>query len=114
MRLKLIRNGNKNPSSQPKPNGEVLRKRLLKWKENKKKGRNGNFKKLVEKSTFASNEVTPANEGAVEDAEIDIIGVIPTGSVDEIFLSECTDVANVEVWDVAEKMRLIMSKLNLF
>eukprot|EP00924_Labyrinthula_sp_SR-Ha-C_P002023 augustus_masked-scaffold_90-processed-gene-0.40-mRNA-1 protein AED:1.00 eAED:1.00 QI:0/0/0/0/1/1/2/0/468 len=102
MRLKLIRNGNKNPSSQSKPDWEVLRKRLLKWKENKKKGRKSNFKKPVEKSTFASNEVTPANEGAVEDVETDIIEVVPAGSVDEIFLSECTDVANAEVWDVAE------------
>eukprot|EP00924_Labyrinthula_sp_SR-Ha-C_P000391 augustus_masked-scaffold_25-processed-gene-5.42-mRNA-1 protein AED:0.95 eAED:0.95 QI:0/-1/0/1/-1/1/1/0/807 len=102
MRLKLIRNGNKNPSSQPKPDGEVLKKRLLKWKENKKKGWKRNFKKPVEKSTFASNEVTPANEGAVEDVETDIIEVVPAGSVDEIFLSECTDVANAEVWDVAE------------
>eukprot|EP00924_Labyrinthula_sp_SR-Ha-C_P012214 snap_masked-scaffold_10-processed-gene-0.40-mRNA-1 protein AED:1.00 eAED:1.00 QI:0/0/0/0/1/1/2/0/598 len=102
MRLKLIRNGNNNPSSQPKPDGEVLRKRLLKRKENKKKGRKSNFKKPVEKSTFASNEVTPANEGAVEDVETDIIEVVPAGSVDEIFLSECTDVANAEVWDAAE------------
>eukprot|EP00924_Labyrinthula_sp_SR-Ha-C_P002457 maker-scaffold_16-augustus-gene-5.18-mRNA-1 protein AED:0.67 eAED:0.67 QI:0/0/0/1/0.5/0.33/3/0/2013 len=102
MRLKLIRNGNKNPSSQPKPDGEVLRKRLLKWKENKKKGWKRNFKKPVEKSTFTSNEVTPANEGAVEDVETDIIEVVPAGSVDEIFLSECTDVANAEVRDVAE------------
>eukprot|EP00924_Labyrinthula_sp_SR-Ha-C_P005599 augustus_masked-scaffold_92-processed-gene-0.3-mRNA-1 protein AED:1.00 eAED:1.00 QI:0/0/0/0/1/1/2/0/679 len=102
MRLKLIRNGNNNPSSQPKPDGEVLRKRLLKRKENKKKSRKSNFNKPFEKSTFASNEVTPANEGAVEDVETDIIEVVPAGSVDEISLSECTDVANAEVWDVAE------------
>eukprot|EP00924_Labyrinthula_sp_SR-Ha-C_P011262 snap_masked-scaffold_48-processed-gene-1.83-mRNA-1 protein AED:1.00 eAED:1.00 QI:0/-1/0/0/-1/1/1/0/156 len=85
MRLKLIRNENKDSSPQAKPYGEVLRKRLTKWKENKKKGLRNRFKKPSERYTFTSNEITPVNESTVEDVETDITEVVAVGLVDEIF-----------------------------
>eukprot|EP00924_Labyrinthula_sp_SR-Ha-C_P004438 augustus_masked-scaffold_1-processed-gene-0.4-mRNA-1 protein AED:1.00 eAED:1.00 QI:0/0/0/0/1/1/3/0/308 len=77
MRLKLIRNGNKNSSPQSKPDGEALIKRFMKWKENKKKGQENSTRKPAERSTFTSNEITPVNESTVADVETNIIEVAP-------------------------------------